>query len=169
MKIYPFLIVGALALCVAACKPTETNYKAAYDVAQAKRASEAAEHPEGIVREGDPEWRKIGNDSLLVKQQPLARLDGDTAKIYPVNVAIASYRMRANAVAHADGLRSQGLNSRVLQNRDEYYYVIAAQYDSIQPALTFIPEYMKNHPDDMYAGLPGRPVVEIPAGVRVKF
>lgn len=163
------LVCAAMAAMAVSCKPTEAGYKAAYDVAQAKMKNDPMADVKGFIREGDPLWRKVGNDSVLVMQQPLARLDGDSLPIMPVNVAVAAYRMKANAVAQADRLIAEGFSARVLRNRENIFYVIAAQYDSVRPVVEFIEKYMASHSSDVYSGLPGRPVVEIPNGVYVQF
>lgn len=165
-KIAAVTVVAAIAV---SCKPTEANYKAAYDIAQEARRADEYTSVAGFVREGDPVWRKVGNDSVLVKQQPLARLEGDSLQMRTLNVAIASYGMKANAVAHKNNLSSAGYDARVLLNGDDKYLVIAAQYDSIADLVLFIDGYMKRHKNDMYSGLPGRPVVMIPSGRAVTW
>ena len=172
MKIKRLAILSAVAVMLAAtsCKPTEAGYKAAYEAAQAKRAAEQDDAAlyGGMFMEGAPHWRRVGTDSVLYMQQPLAPLDGDSAAVADVNVAIASYKMNTNAKAHAERLKNAGLNARVLRNNKNSFLVIAAQYDSIPPAVSFIDDYIKSHPDDMYAGLPGRPIVTSPSGRKIR-
>ena len=167
MKVSVFGKIAAVAVVAAiavSCKPTEANYKAAYDIAQEARRADEYTSVAGFVREGDPVWRKIGADSVLVKQQPLARLEGDSLPIRTFNVAVASYGMKANADGHRKNLDSAGYDARVLRNGDEKYIVIAGQFDSNADLVPFIDSYMKRHKSDMYSGLPGRPVVMVPSG-----
>lgn len=172
MKINRLAIISAAAVMLAAasCKPTEAGYKAAYDAAQAKRTAEQddAAMYGGMFMEGAPHWRRIGADSVLYLQQPLAPLDGDSAAVANVNVAIASYKMNTNAKAHTERMKNSGLKARVLRNNKNSFLVIVAQYDSIQPAVSFIEDYIKSHPDDMYSGLPGRPIVTAPSGRKIR-
>lgn len=156
--------VSALLLVAVGCKPTEANYKAAYEAAQAGR--NAQPEFEGMILEGGPRWHRVGEDSVLLLRHSMARLEGDTARLHPFNVAVGAYGMLTNASAHVDRLREAGYDSRVLRDGDQKYYAIAAQFDSIQPTVPFIDKYMREHPSDMYAGLPHRPVVEIPLACR---
>lgn len=171
LRFFPILAFAAGMICFTACKPTEAGYKAAYDSARDKRLAEQQEDAAlygGMIRDGEPRWRYVGADSVQFVQQPLAPLEGDSLPVRNVNVAVASYRMPTNAKAHAQRLSNSGLDSRVLKTSGSSFLVIAAQYDSIAPAPTFIKEYMRRHPDDMYAGLSGRPIVTAPSGRRIK-
>lgn len=163
---YGLLAVVGLITTLSACKPTENNYRAAYQAALSKRdAANDDAASLGLVLEGQPQWQKVGTDSVMVLRQPLARLTQDSAPVKQYNVAVAAYSMRTNAAAHTERLIADGYDARMLKNGDNQYLAIAAQFDSIQPAVSFIARYMSRHPHDMYAGLPGRPVVEIPSNL----
>lgn len=167
MKKLPiFLLVGAL-VALASCKPTEEAYRKAYEIAQTKRATEEADPYTGMVmvREGDPVWKVVDGDSLLYVRQPLMRLEGDSLHYKPYNVAVAQYKMKTTAVAHAERLRTQGYDSRVFRNPGQYYITVAAQLDSVSEVVPFMRRYMKDHPRDTYTGFPGRPVLTIPTAL----
>lgn len=168
MKRLPLIIaVAALAAVVAGCKPTESGYKAAYEAAQAQKAAmqdDAAIY--GLIMESGAKWHRIGDDSVLYKRDILAPLEGDTFPRHDFNVAIASYKMNTNASAHAARLREKGYQARVMKNPAGMFLVIAAQFDSIAPAAPFIREYRRSHPQDMYSGLPGMPVVQVVRGAK---
>ena len=162
MKKLPiFLLIGTLVV-LASCKPTEEAYRKAYEIAQTKRATEEADPYTGMVmvREGDPVWKVVDGDSLLYVRQPLMRLEGDSLHYKPYNVAVAQYKMKTTAVAHAERLRTQGYDSRVFRNPGQYYITVAAQLDSVSEVVPFMRRYMKDHPRDTYTGFPGRPVLD---------
>ena len=170
-SLYLLLSAPALLVAVAACKPTEANYRAAYEASLAKREAQDAEMREfGIVlREGDPQWRAVGSDSILYRREPLAALEKDTARMHPYNVVIASYSMPTNARAHAERLAGEGFKSRVLQNGDSRYYTVVAEFDSLPGVPAFVREYVSKHPRDMYSGLPGYPMVAVPTSFSLSY
>ena len=62
----PVIAAGVLLLVAYGCKPTEKNYRAAYDAALAKRtkaAAELAEYP-GLTDETTPRLTPVGADSV---------------------------------------------------------------------------------------------------------
>lgn len=167
MKKLPVILLVATLVGLVSCRPTEEAYRKAYEIAQSKRALEEDDPYTGMVmvREGDPVWKVVDGDSLLYVRQPLMRLEGDSLHFKPYNVAVAQYKMKTTANAHAERLRAQGYNSRVFQNAGQYYITVAAQLDSVSEVIPFMRRYMKEHPRDIYTGFPGCPVLTIPTSL----
>ena len=61
-----------------------------------------------LILEGGPRWHRVGEDSVLLLRHSMARLEGDTARLHPFNVAVGAYGMLTNASAHVDRLREAG-------------------------------------------------------------
>lgn len=158
IKLLPALLLVSL-FC--GCKPSEKNYRAAYDVAVAKRQKDAPDTAAGLgdaVRDGAPVRREIDGKTLWVLTEPLSRVDGQGAPD-PWNVAVAAYKMTANARSHAERLSGEGYESSLLKNSDGMIYVIAATPVSLSEAAEFIRRFREKHPDTVYVGLPEGPTV----------
>lgn len=158
----------AVALCAAAitgCKPTEKNYKAAYDAAIAKRAKDSKPNedvPEGVelIREGAPRRTLVAGDTLWVRTEPLSGYGADASTpVAHYNIVIASYKMPANAAAQSANFAAEGWKSRVLKNRDELFYVVAAQCSTIEETASQLRTFKKRYPRMHYVGLPDGPFV----------
>ena len=82
-------ILNALSLLLlvcllAGCKPSEKNYRAAYEVAVAKRQSEAPDLSAGLgdaVRDGAPKRHEVGGKTVWVLTEPLSCVDSQGAPL----------------------------------------------------------------------------------------
>lgn len=167
----------AIALCASAlimagafsaCKPTEKNYKAAYDAALSKREKSCIDTDLGIdmtaLEQDDvPKWERLGKDSVLVFRQPLRVFENDSIQRQPCNVAVAAFKMTTNARSLCERLLGEGYGAYIMTNGLDDYYVIAAGFQDLESAAAFIRDYKKKNPEATYVGLPGNPVVEIPS------
>ncbi len=96
-------IVGILtALTFTACKTTEANYRAAYEIAKEKQLDGGDETvSEGLRNELQPKPQKIGNDTLPVRMFPVGYTkDGgleSNAGLKRYNVAVARFRQIGRA------------------------------------------------------------------------
>lgn len=158
LRLFPLLLL----ICVfAGCKPSEKNYRAAYDVAVAKRQKDAPDPYAGLgdaVRDDAPARREVDGKILWVRTEPLTCAD-DRGSVAPWNVAVAAYKMAANARSHAERLKSEGYGSLLLKNSDGMIYVVAATPGSLQEAAEFIEKFKVKHPEAIYVGLPEGPTV----------
>ncbi len=153
LKSIPLLVMVCL---LAGCKPSEKNYRAAYEVAVAKRQSEAPDSSAGLgdaVRDGAPTRREVDGKTVWVLTEPLSRVDAQGAPA-AWNVAVAAYKMNANARSHAERLQGEGYEASLLKNSDGMIYVVAASPESLAEAAAFIEEFKSKHPDTVYVGLP---------------
>lgn len=171
MKHIKYIAAGLGLLMLAGCKPTEKNYKAAYDAAMARRAADEAtmlaDMPDmmAAIDMDAPRRVDVGADTVLVKTKSLAPID--TFNMLPYNVTVAIYKMSTNAKAHSERLRQEGYNSYVLKDNEGQFYTVSEAFDSLEPTPASIRRYVETHKSDMYVGLPSSPVVYVPAGARL--
>lgn len=145
------------------CKPTEKNYKAAYDAALAKRQAEQNDPDMNLPVSGyhtmdSPQVKRIGDKDYyyqFVRLRPLA----DSVKMHAYNVAVAVYKMPTNCEAQVADLRELGYNSFGAKSADDRYYVLIGSYPEMQAAAAEIDNYVKNNKNGVYVGLPESPVI----------
>lgn len=153
-----------MALGLASCKPTESNYKAAYDAAQQKRKAEAND-PDillpagGLQQIGAPVKRVIDGDSVYITAEHLKVIENQDSEARKWNVAVASYKMRTNCIAQAKELVAQGMKAFVVENVDSKFYVIAGSFDTLKEAAAFSRKYAEGKKESVFVGLPGEPII----------
>lgn len=161
---YGVLLSGVVAMT--GCKPTEKNYKSAYDAALAKRSAEAAD-PDlnlpsgGYRRVGDPEMKSVnGKDYpyLFVRLKP--RSEGAAMKAY--NVAVSVYKMPTNCDAQVADLRSEGYPAFGAETGDDRFYVIIGSYPTLEEAASGVDEYTSENKEAVYVGLPSPVIIRTP-------
>lgn len=148
------------------CKPTEKNYRSAYEAAREKR-------------ERDEEHRKELQADLGVDQTALQSVDDDGAmkitltdiatdeeykvisknrsfhrddKVNGAVAAVATMKMGSNAESLAEDLKKSGFPaSRVVRSGDEYIVIIEEDPSAAGLARTAI-RFMKKYPEFPYMG-----------------
>lgn len=152
--------MAAIALTVllfAGCKPTEKNYRAAYDLAQGKREREAQER-----KRLESDMQLVGEAGELqdvygIRLEPLG---GDTVRVLHHNFAdpalpepylllVAKMKMPANAKAMADRLPG----GAVAEYEDDFY-VIGARADSPELIIMRAADFRKSNPGWRAINLP---------------
>lgn len=168
MKKYSFFWVICLAITLlVSCKPTENNYKEAYDAAKAKRDKEASDPdikvPGGtLFQEDDPHHYTLAGRDVLARHEFLKLIEGPEDGFHKYNVAIASYKMTANAKSHWERVREEYKGAILIQNPKQIYFVCIGSYDTEEEAAIALEQYQKQYPEAVYVGIPqGRPVIEI--------
>lgn len=147
------------------CKPTEQNYKAAYDkaydAAQKKIESET-ESIDGVKMESlnGPRVEVVEGDTVLVapgRTRPFeTTLDKSKGRM---GIAVAHYKMPTNARKHSADLNAEYPESMVAYDGSENYYVVLSVVPSLKDAAPIIKEFKAKHPDFRYIGLPEGPRV----------
>ena len=158
------IILAAVVLSVlAGCKPTESNYRNAYDAAKAKREAAEAEKmipASGLMNDEGPSMRIVDGDTLFISRDRLRRIPNDTlAPLGVYNVAVGVYRMNTNADASAADLKKEGYAARAVQTTGNRWYTIAGSFGDLKEVSSFIREFREKNPAYPYIGLPGAPVV----------
>lgn len=155
------LLTGFVSLT--GCKPTEKNYKSAYDAAVAKRQAENSD-PDlnlpagGYQKIGAPVIKEIGGkdyDYLFVRAKPLN--EGD--EMHPYNVAVSVYKMPTNCQSQVRDLRDAGYAAFGVKTGDDRYYVIAGSYPTIEEAASAADAYAAKNKEAVYVGLGASPLI----------
>lgn len=170
-KLFWSLLSSALLVIPMGCKPTEANYRNAYDTAVQKKQKEATDPDidlHGMKRDDVPNRVRIGTDSAYVRHEALrVHTTGPQGPLHPYCVVVGKYRMPTNAEAEAGALRSQGYNAFLIANSRSELYVVAEAFPDLKEAVAFLKKFMTANPGRPYVGLPGEPVIEVP--LRGKF
>lgn len=156
------IALSLLALVLAGCKPTEDNYKRAYDAAKAKREQANAEAmipTTGLISDDGPTLKVIDGDSLFVSRERLSVEPKGSNELKTYNVAVGVYKMNTNAKAQAVALSEEGYNAFAARATGERWYAVIGSFDSLAEAQKLISEFKKKHPAYPYIGLPGSPVI----------
>lgn len=158
-SIYFALILGSLLL--AGCKPTEKNYKAAYDAAVAKREkanSDGVLPADGLLQDDGPRKQKIAGEDLYVLNERTNPLNAEN-EVKKYSVAVAVFKMPTNAKSGAESLRGRGYKAFAVRARGDRYYIFAGSFDNEAEAKECYLKFKKDFPDYSYIGLPDSPVV----------
>lgn len=153
-------------LTLVGCKPTEKNYKAAYDAALLKREKAAAEQmrpSSGLLSDDGPMMKVVKGDTLFVLQERLYNLDGSRIN-HNWLLAIGILKMDTNAKAGAERLRESGNwpDALAVKGMGGKYYTVAAVSESLDSIIGEQKRFMNQHPDYPFIGLPGAPVLVSP-------
>lgn len=143
------------------CKPTEKNYRAAYDAAIAKREKANAENmlpASGLLTVDGPRLHVVGGDTLYVMNEHLKAYP-DSIHLKEYNVAVAMFKMRTNASALASRLSTEKHAFFVAQGSEDKWYTIAGSFESLDAAIETGIDFKKQHPEYNYISLPGAPVI----------
>lgn len=163
------LMLAVLCLLAVACKPTETNYRSAYEAALSKRNQ--ADPDEEILFGGHKQAsplgsveQTVGGETMQVLYAPCTLMEPDgVAETNRYRVAIARYRMPANALDHARRLSAAGASGvAVAKLGDERYLVIAHSASSLEDAGKWLSNEVKASPDGPWIGMiPPEPMILI--------
>lgn len=161
--ILPIAALFIAVLILPGCKPTEKNYKAAYDAALSIRQAEAEDPDlnipvEGYKKIGDPEKKEINGKSYNYVFQHLRPVD-EEVEMQPYNVAVSVYKMPTNCKSQARDLRESGYQAFAAKTGDDRYYTIIGSYSTIEEAAIAVDNYMKKHKGAIYVGLGDSPVI----------
>lgn len=160
--------VFLLVLSATGCKPTEKNYKTAYDVALSKAAKEkealgpmVPEELQGsFVREDAyPTVKVDGREIMYIKRvHHDAETDMRTAPgFYPV---VSAYKMSTNARSNTQQLREAGFDAVTLKVDGSRWLVSLGRAETLEAAALLLDRYGDKYRDARYIGLPGGPVIE---------
>lgn len=163
MKILSFLIAITFAISIVSCKPTEKNYKAAYDAALGKREAAKADMdvnlPEGALQQIDgPQLKEVDGKQVYILNMRIRPLDQGIKLPGKYNVAIGSYKMNTNCLAQVDVLKKEGYEAFAVRDSEPMYYSIAGSFETLQEAVQFYEDYKKGK-NRVYVGLPNNPVI----------
>ncbi len=140
------------------CKPTEKNYKTAYDVAIAKKQKTEAElDADGIVSADAPMRRIVDGDTLYFKGAAL-RLSPGEGELKEYNIVVSEFKMPTNARSGAAALKESGFDAFAAKSTGGRWYVVAGAVKSLDDARALILRFRDRYPSYPYIGL-GSPVI----------
>lgn len=162
-----YLIAAAVGLLVlAACKPTEDNYRSAYDKASEaarRKAVELSTGTDGMALESfdGPRVEVVDGDTILISPKRLKRFEGteEAHAAATAGVAVAKYSMATNARRQIQDLLGAYPEAFIATDGDDNYYVIIATANSSQQAAPVLSTFKDTHPGYPYIGLPGCPLI----------
>lgn len=155
------------ALMLASCKPTEKNYRSAYDVAISKKQAEQESlAADGLISENAPKPRYIDGDTLYFANEIIS-VDKDfapfkessPAELKGYNVAVGMFKMNTNARAGASALREKGFDAFPVKAVGGKWYIIGGAFENLDNARAFIKEFKTKNPQYPYIGLDGHPSI----------
>ena len=150
------LVCGVAAMVLAGCKPTEKNYRAAYDAAVGKRqAEQAALAADGLISEDAPRPMYMDGDTIYFSND-IVKADHE---MKAVNVAVAMFKMSTNARSGAKALQEAGFDAFPAQAVGDKWYVIAGTFEDLPAARTFIKDFAAKNPGYPYIGLNDHPAI----------
>lgn len=161
-RFLPSLALICVVLFSGGCKPTENNYRAAYDAAKNKREKANEEQfvpTTGLLNDEGISMKVVEGDTLYVTRDRLSRNIDNPDLLKTYNVAVGVYKMNTNAKAQAQALADKGYPAFAVQTTGDRWYAIAASFDTLEEARKFIADFRKKNPGYPYIGLPGAPVI----------
>ena len=162
----PSLLVITL-LLAAGCKPTEKNYKAAYDVALGKRKAVEAEMAEAaggheVISLDGPRRITAGGVEMNMVSEFLRMADKDEPLPPPAlryRVAAGRYRMPTNARAQMQTLSGEGFTPLLMADGEGRYYAVAGCFATPGEAAACVARLRKLFKAASFVGLDGDPLV----------
>lgn len=137
-----FLLLAIATLSLTACKTTEANYRAAYEMALQKDKEGIDEDTYALIKQEEaPREINSEGDKLRVITQSVAvtkNAGNDAATIRRYNVAIGSFRQVFNAKAMRGRIVDKGYDVFIVETSEPTYYVIAAACDTQEQAKEII-------------------------------
>ncbi len=154
-----FVIAGIAAIALSSCKPTEKNYRAAYDAALNKREKVAETlAADGLLAEDAPKSQVVDGDTLYFVNEVI-RVDDVASPLKPLNVAVGVFKMNTNARSGAAALKERGFDARAARALEDKWYIIAGSFDTVDETRAFIKRFREENPQYPYIGLNGIPVI----------
>lgn len=151
-----------VALMLVGCKPTENNYKAAYDAAVAKRQEAVKEQMRpatGLLSDDGPQLRVVDGDSIYVLRETVRTLNGERVPAKWL-VAVGVYKMDTNAKASVEALHTGGFpDAFVAKATGGKHYAVASMASTLDSARTASKVFREAYPEYPFVGLPGAPVL----------
>lgn len=161
-NIIPMLLLLLLLGVGAGCKPTEKNYRSAYDVAREKRERDRRHQEElgndmgiggGEIRlsDSDATLTRIGEREVLTRNLNFSRADS----VGTYAVSVATFRMEANARAMARDLSEDGWPDTRAAHGGESYFVVVGSSAEQGEAMEILTRFEAGHKEWQYVGQPG--------------
>lgn len=147
------LLAAMVAIVLTGCKPTEKNYRAAYDAAISKRqAADDALASDGLISEDGPRSRNINGKEYFFLQEFVKVADGYD-KLKPVSVVVGKFKMSTNASSGVESLREKGYDASLARGLGDKWFIVAGSFDTLAEAAGFIDMFRNKNPKFSYIGI----------------
>lgn len=165
-RILPLLLgtVMPATMLLTGCKPTESNYQAAYEAARAKR--ETVDVDAGVLSGGHkiistdgPKTRTVDGREVRYRVMVIKPEGVVDITRTPYRVAVGQWSMPTNARSQAADLKQEGMNSFIAKDSKDRWWTIIGAYDTFDEAARAAIGFADTHPDFSYIGLDGAPLV----------
>lgn len=157
MRLKDILAIGLLGALVMACKPTEQNYQAAYDVAKAKRDAQTTSE-DGVVglldRVEGFHIQEFGDERVLVMETFVKPVEKAVPSDKKIGVAISKYSMATNANRQLNDLKATEPNAFVAIDGAGHYFVVIDVCDKLKEVPEIVKGFESRHAGYPYIGLP---------------
>lgn len=135
------LPVAFFALLAVSCKPTEANYRAAYEATKAKTEEKSTIESTvyGNIRKQEIKSGLVtGKDTIPVLEVSVRCTPGVSTpdSVGQYSVAVAQFKQIFNARSMMSRLRAQGyVSATIVENKEPLYYVLITTYDNSAAAV----------------------------------
>lgn len=151
-----------------ACKPTEQNYRNAYDKAYEAARRKAVEMNTGtdgtqLESMDGSRIEQIGEESFSVYSTRVKPSEEGAAipEDARLAVAVAKFSMPTNARSTVGNLSESFPEAFMAQDGEGNYYAVIATVAEAPEAVAPVAAFRKKYPDYPYLGLDGRPALVI--------
>lgn len=161
MKLTKLIFASVVLLIMAgSCKPTEKNYKAAYDAAIAKRQykdpdEELLTGGHKLLNDESVNWVVFGKDSLQTERIWLKPFEGEQwPQSGPYRLAVAMFKMSTNATSELEGLKiHRNLTPIIAQDGQKRLFLIAGSATTQDSLAAVLATFRKEVPNFTYIGM----------------
>lgn len=147
------------------CKPTEKNYRSAYDKAleaSLRKQAEMTESSSGGVLEtmDGPRMEIVEGDTLYVSASRVRPENPEAVKESGAfGLAIGRYGMPTNARRQAEELKNDFGGAFVASDGEDNYYVVVSTFETLPEGAGALRRFRAKKPGYPSIGLPSGPVV----------
>ena len=157
-------VLALLAVAGGGCKPTEGNYRSAYDKAyeaNKRKNTEATTAVDGTKLEmmDGPNISIVEGDTLYISRERVSPVEAAPSTPGVYGVAIGRYGMPTNARRQVQELSATSPSAFMAKDGDDNYYVIIRTVETLPEARDVIKDFHAAHPGYPSIGLPQGPVV----------
>ena len=157
------IFIALVAFLMVGCKPTEKNYKKAYDIAMNKKKAVADEFDidvEDLQSVEGARKQQVGDGFVWILPELVKPLEADKpGGEGQMAVVVSKFSMKANAVSQAAALEADCPDAIVCINGKDNFFVSIGRCHDLTEALDIITRFEKKHPEYPFVGLDGNPCV----------
>lgn len=151
---------------ITGCKPTEKNYKSAYDAAKAKRDAEATDPDMELMLNGHKLDTSEGGNALVdnagnsYPQKALSLVfENEPDGTGDYFLSVSTFSMPTNALALAYDMDAKGDTVTVARDANSNWYVIAGRNEDRVSAAGAASRFVKSHPGFQFIGQDNKPLI----------